>query len=83
METKDWQSPQVFLTPLHFFRPFVSVPHARLTVLAGEAFSAVSRPGKLYNDRARGIRNLSDRVLSLDDMIQKNMVFLMNLMIVQ
>jgi hypothetical protein len=55
----------VFLTPLHFFRPFVSVPHARLTVLAGEAFSAVSHPGKLYNDRARGIRNLSDRVLSI------------------
>ncbi len=57
--------PKCFLPHYIFFRPFVSVPHARLTVLAGEAFSAVSHPGKLYNDRARGITNLSDRVLSI------------------
>ena len=57
--------PKCFLPHYIFFRPFVSVPHARLTVLAGEAFSAVTRPGKVYNDRARGIRNLSDRILSV------------------
>ena len=70
MELLSWKQkigshPKCFLPHYIFFRPFVSVPRARLTVLAGEAFSAVSRPGKLYNDRARGIRNLSDRVLSI------------------
>jgi hypothetical protein len=57
--------PRSFLPHYTFFRPFVSVPHARLTVLAGQAFSAFTHPGKLYNDRARGIRNLSDRILAI------------------
>ena len=65
METKVWYSSQVFLTPLHFFGPFFSVLHTRLTFLVGEAFSAVTHPGKLYNDQARGIRYLSERVLSI------------------
>ena len=49
----------------YIFRPFVSVRHARPAVLAGEAFSAVTHRSKMYNDQARGIRNLSDRILSI------------------
>ena len=30
-----------------FFQPFVSVPHPRLTVLAGDAYSAVTQQGKV------------------------------------
>ena len=62
MEAKNWYSSQVLFTPLHFFRPFVSVPHPRLTVLAGDAYSAVTQQGKVYIDRARGIRSLADQL---------------------
>ena len=65
MEAKNWYSSQVLFTILHFFRPFVSVPHPRLTVLAGDAYSAVTQQGKVYIDRARGIRSLADQILAI------------------
>ena len=48
-----------------FFRPFVSVSHARLTVLVGEAFSVVTLPDKVYNHHAMDIRLLADQILEI------------------
>ena len=63
--SKNRYSSQVLFTALHFFRPFVSVPHPRLTVLAGDAYSAVTQQGKVYIDRARGIQSLADQILAI------------------
>jgi hypothetical protein len=57
--------PTSFLPHYLFFRPFVSVPRARLTVLAGEAFSVVTHPGKVYHDCALDVRLLADRILAI------------------
>ena len=65
MEAKNWYTSQVLFTVLHFFRPFVSVPHPTLTVLAGDAYSAVTQQGKVYIDRARGIQSLADLILAI------------------
>ena len=46
--------PKSFL-PHYIFLHFVSVPHPRLTVLAGDAYSAVTPQGKVHIGRARGI----------------------------
>lgn len=54
-----------FLPHFILFRPFVAITHPRLTVLAGDAFSAVTRPGHVFIDRARGIRYLAHQILAI------------------
>ena len=48
-----------------FFGPFVAVTNAYLSILVGEAYTAVTRSGKLCNDKAKGIWFLSNEILTI------------------
>ena len=45
--------------------PFVTISNVHLSMLAGQAMAAVTRKGKIYEDNAKGISDLSDCILDI------------------